>query len=304
MQGQPFTPAVEIGRGRYSPNVLKAIDRALALEANERPQSVAEFRALIANGQLKQPQVDPNVTTVVQPGTVPGTPEKRSGTAPRLLLLGALVVAIGAAAWYVVVDPGTLPSPATSTESSTPPTNSDGADDVTEAPSTAVSSAQVVPKTDTQVATVEPPLPAETAPPPTLSPEDGIIAGFDMPPDILAKRQSHISGTLLAYVQTKLKFDDCQKTQPPCKDSASLLQATLANQEGAWKAPSGCEGDACAFTGIVKVTNPRRLDREDCPFLIDVTEVLRHAGAERKQMRTYCTADGFNRHIDSVGPVT
>jgi serine/threonine protein kinase len=307
MQGQPFTPAVEIGRGRYSAGVLAAIDRALSLDAKDRPQSVAEFRALVTGSQPKSAR-DPNATTVVQPGATAGTAHQRS-SAPRIVMFSALVVVVAAAAWYFVADRGTSlpePSAAVSSVESPPPQPGEpqgNSNNVTEAQST-TPPAQVAPPTEAQVATVEPQAKIEAAPLEPVNPEDQILIGLDMPPDMQAQRQSHISGTLLAYVQTKLKFDECQKTQPPCKESASLLQATLANQEGSWKAPNGCESEACSFTGTVRVTNPRRLDREDCPFLIDVTEVLRHAGAERKQTRTYCTANGFNRQIDSVGPVT
>lgn len=307
MQGQPFTSAVEIGRGRYSPGVLAAIDRALSLEAKDRPQSVAEFRALITGSQ-PQAARDPNATTVVQSSAARGTSHPRS-SAPRSVLFGALVIAVAAAAWYLVADRSTsVPEPSAAvTSAESPPLRprepQGNPNKVTEAQSTTEPANDALPA-EAQIATEEPPAKIEAPPLQPLDPEDQIIAGLDMPPDIHAQRQSHISGTLLAYVQTKLKFDECQKTQPPCSESASLLQATLANQEGSWKAPNGCESEACVFTGTVRVTNPRRLDRDDCPFLIDVTEVLRHAGAERKQTRTYCTANGFNRQIDSVGPVT
>ena len=41
--------AAETGAGRYSGTFLHAIDRALALQAADRPQSVAEFRVLLAD---------------------------------------------------------------------------------------------------------------------------------------------------------------------------------------------------------------------------------------------------------------
>ena len=88
------------------------------------------------------------------------------------------------------------------------------------------------------------------------------------------------------------------------EESNALLQKLLGYQVGPWKAPQDCEGDACTFVGAIKLSTPRRLDREDCRFLIDVTEELRHAGSVRTQMRTYCTENGFNRKVDHAGPVT
>jgi hypothetical protein len=46
--GVAHTPAVDAGRGIYSPTLLVAIDRALSLQPRERPQSVAEWRRLLA----------------------------------------------------------------------------------------------------------------------------------------------------------------------------------------------------------------------------------------------------------------
>ncbi|MBF0271350.1 MAG: SUMF1/EgtB/PvdO family nonheme iron enzyme [Magnetococcales bacterium] len=43
----PVKPAVEMGRGRYSPGFLKAVDWALMVLEKERPQSVSEWRAML-----------------------------------------------------------------------------------------------------------------------------------------------------------------------------------------------------------------------------------------------------------------
>ncbi|MBL8674281.1 MAG: serine/threonine protein kinase, partial [Rhodospirillales bacterium] len=45
-----LAPASEIGRGRYAPGLLAAIDAALVLKPAGRPQSIAEWRGLIAGG--------------------------------------------------------------------------------------------------------------------------------------------------------------------------------------------------------------------------------------------------------------
>jgi len=43
----PYVPAVEVGAGRYSEGFLKAVDWALEVEEEERPQTVAQWRAAI-----------------------------------------------------------------------------------------------------------------------------------------------------------------------------------------------------------------------------------------------------------------
>ncbi|MGH8496877.1 MAG: protein kinase domain-containing protein [Gammaproteobacteria bacterium] len=49
-QGDALQPAVEVGRARYSDEFLATVDRALALDPAERPQSAAEFRAMVQAG--------------------------------------------------------------------------------------------------------------------------------------------------------------------------------------------------------------------------------------------------------------
>ena len=55
-QGQAdkdMPPAVVVGKGRYSDSLLNAIDWAMQVEETERPQSVAELRAVLADGAAK-----------------------------------------------------------------------------------------------------------------------------------------------------------------------------------------------------------------------------------------------------------
>ncbi len=47
VMGDPLPSLTSIAAGRYSTNFLRAIDHALAVRPNDRPQSVAEFRALL-----------------------------------------------------------------------------------------------------------------------------------------------------------------------------------------------------------------------------------------------------------------
>ena len=66
LNGKPYQPAVEAGAGAFSPAFLAAIDSALALQPQDRPQSIAEWRAL-----FKQQSDD---ATVVYTGAAAATP--------------------------------------------------------------------------------------------------------------------------------------------------------------------------------------------------------------------------------------
>jgi formylglycine-generating enzyme required for sulfatase activity len=57
-QDDPLLPAAEAGRGKYAPALLAAIDRALSIRENERPQSIAAFRALL-RGAAPAPRPEP-----------------------------------------------------------------------------------------------------------------------------------------------------------------------------------------------------------------------------------------------------
>ncbi len=48
MMDDKLVPAAEIGRGRYAPSLLAAIDAGLALKGGDRPQSIAQWRPFFA----------------------------------------------------------------------------------------------------------------------------------------------------------------------------------------------------------------------------------------------------------------
>jgi formylglycine-generating enzyme required for sulfatase activity len=63
-QTDPLTPAVEIGKGRYSPRFLAAIDKALSLMPENRPQHIAEWRQMFSS---------PAQTHLSEPVSIPPT---------------------------------------------------------------------------------------------------------------------------------------------------------------------------------------------------------------------------------------
>jgi hypothetical protein len=91
--------AVEAGKGRYSETLLRAIDRALAVMAEERPQSVEEWRAML-RGEI---DVAAPARRLESPSGTPAAASPQAGAPPRPGWLRALayaagVIAIGAAA--------------------------------------------------------------------------------------------------------------------------------------------------------------------------------------------------------------
>jgi serine/threonine protein kinase len=50
MNGAAIIPAAEIGRRKYAPSLMTAIDAGLALKSEDRPQTIDEWREILATG--------------------------------------------------------------------------------------------------------------------------------------------------------------------------------------------------------------------------------------------------------------
>jgi formylglycine-generating enzyme required for sulfatase activity len=81
-------PLAVSAQGRYSPEFLRAIDAALAVRPEQRPQNVAELRVLLGFDAAPQPQAPA---------------PKRSSTARKALLAagGGVLLALAGAAWLM-----------------------------------------------------------------------------------------------------------------------------------------------------------------------------------------------------------
>ncbi len=295
-QGTPLIPATEAARGRYSPALLGAIDRGLALNAAERPQSAKELRALLGGAQPAAvadggaTRVRSAAETVVAGG---GKGTRRGGFRVGLVaMVGVALVAAAAGGYYFY-----------STYSTTDITD----DAAVSAEAPAVSPpAGVGTKTDDPVAGPAEPVPAQSseASPeevatavveqPAVPSENDIVKGLPLSEGDRAYRVSQIGGALLAYVSNRQKFDDCLKSG--CAEQVTLMTKVQ-------EALDGYEWSQGQLAGELKVTNPRRTQREDCPYLLDIVETLRGAGEVREQTRSYCTTNGFDRALQSAGPI-
>ena len=94
-----LTPAVEVGKGRYSAKLLEAIDWALEVDEEDRPQSVDAWLGALAGGGRRQgPAKSVRKSTTQTPR---GTTTGRAGTNWSGVALTAVIVALlGAGAWW------------------------------------------------------------------------------------------------------------------------------------------------------------------------------------------------------------
>lgn len=82
-------PAAKLAAGRYSDGFLRAIDQALSVKPNGRPQSVDEFRALLGLGDRRSrprataPTLAPPSTTPLPAAIAAATPESLMRTEPH-----------------------------------------------------------------------------------------------------------------------------------------------------------------------------------------------------------------------------
>ncbi len=94
IRNDPMPSALSLADGRYSTQLLRAIDWALTPDEVDRPKSVSQFRAVLT-GEVAAPP-PPFSRTVVNVETAPALPHKQQGKpASRLaVLLGAVAVAV------------------------------------------------------------------------------------------------------------------------------------------------------------------------------------------------------------------
>ncbi|MEQ1807650.1 MAG: serine/threonine-protein kinase [Burkholderiaceae bacterium] len=98
VMGDPLPPLASIAAGRYSARFLRAIDHALAVRPKDRPQNVAEFRALLGAAPASA-STAPGASAGAAAGTTARVGDAAAAprqTSRRALLLGvaALVVVV------------------------------------------------------------------------------------------------------------------------------------------------------------------------------------------------------------------
>jgi hypothetical protein len=109
LAGTRMMPAVEAGKGRYSEPLLRAIDRALAVMAEERPQTVEEWRGMLSGAVDARPMRAPVPLVEIERGVSspsgPSTPAapQRSWLRVAAYAVGVIVIAAAAIGLYELV---------------------------------------------------------------------------------------------------------------------------------------------------------------------------------------------------------
>ncbi len=98
-----MVPLAVSEEGRYSARFLQAIDAALAVRPEHRPQSVADFRALLGFDAAPQPAPPSQVKEVAEEAPAPPDGRARPIVNKAFLAAGgaALLVLLGGAAWLM-----------------------------------------------------------------------------------------------------------------------------------------------------------------------------------------------------------
>ena len=96
--GVDLASAVEAGRGRYDPRLLAAIDWAIEVDEEARPQGVSEWLEALAGGSAKKRITRPVRKPATRPAKPP-TPERTGMSWSSLALTVVIVVLLGASAW-------------------------------------------------------------------------------------------------------------------------------------------------------------------------------------------------------------
>ncbi|WP_288131834.1 serine/threonine-protein kinase [Accumulibacter sp.] len=107
-----MVPLTQAAAGRYNEGFLHAIDRGLAVRPEDRPQTIAEFRSLLAKKERpndKPPGLPPETATPMSSGPVT---EKRSKVALYTGLAGAMMLIAGGAFYAIRSTPDSTPSQA------------------------------------------------------------------------------------------------------------------------------------------------------------------------------------------------
>jgi serine/threonine protein kinase len=115
LMADSYVPLSQAAAGRYSPNFLAAIDKALAVKPEERTQTIGDLRAALGLEKLAESRPPPArprpKPSDAEPDTAPRPESARSKT-PLIIGGGVLALGVLGGGLYALLAPGGKPAPA------------------------------------------------------------------------------------------------------------------------------------------------------------------------------------------------
>ncbi len=104
MADERLVPAIEAGKGRYAPNLLAAIDAGLALKATDRPQSIADWRALLSGRPALTPARPGELETRRMSASPAGPARRRPAWVVPAAVAAAITLCLSGGGVYVMME--------------------------------------------------------------------------------------------------------------------------------------------------------------------------------------------------------
>jgi hypothetical protein len=292
-EDQDIKAAVLVGKDRYPELLLQGIDKAIMINEEDRPQSVADWIPQLFGAQAQpQVQVSEVATRVInRPAaasgqSVPGPGQPRSRKFPLWIAAAAVVLVVGglaASMLFKTESDDTIEEPPVVATAPAQPAP------VPESPPVVERAPQAVAPEPVPEAPPQPATPRRAA----LDPEDEILKGLDVDEATRASRKQNITGVMASYIQVKTKFASC--VENGCAQMMSL-KAKLDNvRQVNWRS-----GD---YTGVLRLGRSVSKNNPDCRWSVDVYERLEFSTGAREQNRVYCTSNGISRRLASAESV-
>lgn len=236
MLSDTFVPLTQSARARYSEGFLAAMDSALQVKPEDRPQNVAAFRALLEGGAVAPaaPRTESGPDRTRQP-IVPDARPRRSSM-PLIAAAAALVAAVGVGGYFYYVQRDaapTVPAATTAPTGTTPAEpvaartpSSTPLEPVPAPPSTEVAKPLAEPEKAPE--TVPPPRP-ELAKPPTVEPKPPTVVAKPAP--VVAKPPPGIDERPVVRADVRPDAKAAAPKPPPTQTSPDIDQQAYRQPE-------------------------------------------------------------------------
>ena len=260
----------------YSSGLCKAIDAALRMKIEDRPQSVDEFLNILNTGKSKARNrgAKKHNRTITGPSLAKVLPKKAlfgglSAIAALLLVLLFLPQLSGPK------KPSSLSNDELAVLYANSGKRSEQEQPESKKPEKTESDPPVEPREQETV---------------QLS-EDTVLEGLAMNAMSKQARRKNIDGTLLNYIASKNEFNKCLQNR--CGELAEMKRRLESAASSKWSNGS--------FSGALTISHGQKTEIDGCEWRITVSETISASRRSVTQNRTYCTRNGINRSVDTQG---